>query len=333
MDDRPTLERMVEAWVDEQIGCVRRCGGLEKDGSEGDRNASAHRWVSRGFFWRLPCIRMFSWMPLSFRDAARAVVATGFGLLWLALVLGTLLINGIGAITPALFTEMTPPPGSSGGLLNAIAGSLAMTLIATLVGTPTGILAGTFLAEYARGSRFGEVVRFVNDILLSAPSIIIGLFVYEAMVVQMGHFSAWAGAMALAIIMIPVIVRTTEDMLRLVPSALREAAAALGAPKWKVVLMVTYRAAVQGIVTGILLAIARISGETAPLLFTALNNQFWSTDLNRPMANLPVVIFQFALSPYADWQVLAWGGALLITAAILVLNITARFVAAWSSFK
>src|SRR5947199_9353757 len=264
---------------------------------------------------------------------ALAVAATGFGLLWLVLVLWTLLWNGITAITPALFSEMTPPPGSSGGLLNAIAGSLAMTLIATLIGTPTGILAGTFLAEYARGSRLGEVVRFVNDILLSAPSIIIGLFVYEAMVVQMGHFSAWAGAMALAIIMIPVIVRTTEDMLRLLPSALREAAAALGAPKWKVVVLITYRAAVQGIVTGVLLAIARISGETAPLLFTALNNQFWSTDLNRPMANLPVVIFQFAMSPYADWQVLAWGGALLITAAILVLNITARFVAAWSSFK
>jgi phosphate transport system permease protein len=262
-----------------------------------------------------------------------SVVATAFGLLWLVLVLGTLLINGVEAIGPSLFIQMTPPPGSSGGLLNAIAGSLAMTAIATLVGTPTGILAGTFLAEYARGSRFGEVVRFVNDILLSAPSIIVGLFVYEVMVVRMGHFSAWAGAIALAIIMVPVIVRTTEDMLRLVPSALREAAAALGAPKWKVVVMVTYRAAVQGMVTGVLLAIARISGETAPLLFTALNNQFWSTDLNRPMANLPVVIFQFAMSPYADWQVLAWGGALLITATILLLNITARVLAAWSSFK
>jgi phosphate transport system permease protein len=228
---------------------------------------------------------------------------------------------------------MTPPPGSTGGLLNAIAGSLAMTAIATLVGTPTGILAGTFLAEYARGSWLGEVVRFVNDILLSAPSIIVGLFVYEVMVVRMGHFSAWAGAMALAIITIPVVVRTTEDMLRLVPSALREAAAALGAPRWKVIVMVTYRAAAQGMMTGMLLAIARISGETAPLLFTALNNQFWSSDLNGPMANLPVVIFQFAMSPYADWQVLAWGGALLITATILLLNITARVLAAWSSFK
>ena len=261
-----------------------------------------------------------------------SIAATGFGLLWLVMVLGTLLINGASAIGPALFAQMTPPPGSSGGLLNAIAGSLVMTGIATLIGTPTGILAGTFLAEYARGSQFGELVRFINDILLSAPSIIIGLFVYEAMVVRMGHFSAWAGAVALAIIMVPVIVRTTEDMLRLVPSALREAAAALGAPKWKVVVMVTYRAALQGMVTGVLLAIARISGETAPLLFTALNNQFWSTDLNRPMANLPVVIFQFAMSPYADWQVLAWGGALLITVSIRVLNITARIVAAWSSF-
>jgi len=262
-----------------------------------------------------------------------SVAATAFGFLCLVMVMGTLLINGVGAIGPALFAQMTPPPGSSGGLLNAIAGSLAMTGIATLIGTPTGILAGTFLAEYARGNQFGELVRFINDVLLSAPSIIIGLFVYEVMVVRMGHFSAWAGAVALAIIMVPVVVRTTEDMLRLVPSALREAAAALGAPKWKVVVMVTYRAAMQGMVTGVLLAIARISGETAPLLFTALNNQFWSTDLNRPMANLPVVIYQFAMSPYADWQLLAWGGALLITASILVLNITARILAAWSSFK
>jgi phosphate transport system permease protein len=264
---------------------------------------------------------------------ALSFAATAFGLLWLVLVLGSLLYDGISAIRPSLFTEMTPPPGSRGGLLNAIVGSLLMTLIATLVGTPTGILAGTFLAEYARGSWFGEVVRFVNDILLSAPSIIIGLFVYEVMVIGLGHFSGWAGAMALAIIMIPVIVRTTEDMLRLVPTALREAAAALGASRWKVIVMVTYRAAVQGILTGVLLALARISGETAPLLFTALNNQFWSTDLNGPVANLPVVIFQFAMSPYADWQSLAWGGALLITAAILVLNITARMLAAWSSFK
>src|SRR5438067_1009669 len=264
---------------------------------------------------------------------ALSLAATALGLLWLVLVLWTLLANGIGALGPALFTQMTPPPGSSGGLLNAIFGSLAMTAIATLVGTPTGILAGTFLAEYARGSRFGDAVRFINDILLSAPSIIIGLFVYTAVVVPMGHFSGWAGAAALAIIMIPVVVRTTEDMLRLVPDSLREAAAALGSPRWKMIVQVAYRAAAQGMVTGVLLAIARISGETAPLLFTALNNQFWSADLDAPMANLPVVIFQFAMSPYADWQVLAWGGALLITVSILVLNITARILAAWSSFK
>jgi phosphate transport system permease protein len=264
---------------------------------------------------------------------ALSVAATGFGLLWLVLVLGTLLWNGFNAIVPALFTEMTPPPGSAGGLLNAIFGSVVMTFFATLVGTPTGILAGTFLAEYSRGSRFGEVVRFINDILLSAPSIIVGLFVYEMIVVRMGHFSAWAGIAALAIIVIPVVVRTTEDMLNLVPNALREAAAALGSPKWKVVVMVAYRAAVQGIVTGIMLAVARIAGETAPLLFTALNNQFWSTNLNAPMANLPVVIFQFAMSPYADWQVLAWGGALLITLTVLILNISARALASWSTFK
>jgi phosphate transport system permease protein len=264
---------------------------------------------------------------------ALSTAATALGLLWLVLVLWTLLTNGIGALGPALFAQMTPPPGSSGGLLNAIFGSAVMTAIATLIGTPTGILAGTFLAEYARASRFGDVVRFVNDILLSAPSIIIGLFVYEVMVVPVGHFSAWAGAGALAIIMIPVVVRTTEDMLRLVPDSLREAAAALGAPRWKIIVLIAYRAAMQGMLTGILLGVARISGETAPLLFTALNNQFWSADLNAPMANLPVVIFQFAMSPYADWQALAWGGALLITAAILVLSITARVFAAWSSFK
>ncbi len=264
---------------------------------------------------------------------ALSVAATGFGLLWLVLVLWTLVSQGVSAITPALFSQMTPPPGNSGGLLNAIFGSLAMTVIATVIGTPTGILAGTFLAEYSRGSRFGEVVRFINDILLSAPSIIVGLFVYEIMVVPMGHFSAWAGAIALAIIVIPVVVRTTEDMLNLVPNALREAASALGAPKWKVIVMVAYRAAIQGMLTGVMLAVARIAGETAPLLFTALNNQFWSADLNAPMANLPVVIFQFAMSPYADWQVLAWGGALLITVAVLCLNIGARLLASWSTFK
>ncbi|MGH7060350.1 MAG: phosphate ABC transporter permease PstA [Stellaceae bacterium] len=262
-----------------------------------------------------------------------SVAATAFGLMWLVLVLWTLLSNGVAALTPALFARMTPPPGTSGGLLNAIFGSLAMTLIATLIGTPTGILAGTFLAEYSRGSRFGEVVRFLNDILLSAPSIIVGLFVYQVVVVRMGHFSAWAGALALAIIVIPVVVRTTEDMLTLVPNALREAAAALGAPKWKVIVMISYRAAIQGMVTGVMLAVARIAGETAPLLFTALNNQFWSTNLNAPMANLPVVIFQFAMSPYADWQKLAWGGALLITLTVLCLNIGARVLASWGSFR
>jgi phosphate transport system permease protein len=262
-----------------------------------------------------------------------SLAATGIGLLWLALILGTLLANGFGALSVQLFTEMTPPPGSKGGLLNPIFGSLVMTIVATVIGTPIGILAGTFLAEYARGSKLGDVIRFVNDILLSAPSIIVGLFVYEVIVVRMGHFSAWAGSAALAIIVIPVVVRTTEDMLNLVPSALREAAAALGAPKWKVIVTVAYRAAVQGMLTGVMLAVARIAGETAPLLFTALNNQFWTTNMNTPMANLPVVIFQFAMSPYEDWQNLAWGGALLITFTILILNITARVVASRGSFS
>jgi len=223
---------------------------------------------------------------------------------------------------------MTPPPGSHGGLLNPIYGSLMMTGIATLIGTPVGIMAGTLLAEYSYGflHRLGEVIRFVNDILLSAPSIVIGLFVYELVVIRQGHFSAWAGALALAIIVIPVVVRTTEDMLRLVPVGLREAAFALGTPKWKVIVMVSYRAALQGMITGVMLAIARISGETAPLLFTALNNQFWTTDMNTPMANLPVVIFQFAMSPYEDWVKLAWAGALIITVTILLLNILARVV-------
>jgi phosphate transport system permease protein len=265
--------------------------------------------------------------------ATLAIAATALGVLWLALILFTLLSHGVAAIGLDLFTQMTPPPGSKGGLLNAIFGSVAMTAAATLIGTPVGILAGTFLAEYGRASRFAEIVRFINDILLSAPSIIIGLFVYEVMVLRMGHFSAWAGATALAIIVVPVVVRTTEDMLTLVPNSMREAAAALGAPRWKVIVMIAYRAAVQGMLTGVMLAVARIAGETAPLLFTALNNQFWTTNMNAPMANLPVVIFQFALSPYADWQSLAWGGALLITASILALNILARVVASRSSFS
>jgi phosphate transport system permease protein len=267
------------------------------------------------------------------RRAANAVLlvfalgATLFGLFWLAAILGTLLFNGVEAIDLALFTQMTPPPGSAGGLANAIVGSLLMTVIGVLIGAPVGVLAGTYLAEYGHYSRISPVVCFINDVLLSAPSIIVGLFVYQLMVIRMGHFSAISGAVALAIIVIPVVVCTTEDMLNLVPNSLREAAATLGAPKWKCVVMVSYRAALQGLVTGVLLAIARISGETAPLLFTALNNQFWSLNLDAPMANLPVVIFQFAMSPYEDWQRLAWGGALLITFAILGLNIGARALA------
>ncbi len=256
--------------------------------------------------------------------------ATGVGLLVLFLILGSLLANGVPALTLDLFTQATPPPGGHGGLSNAIYGSVVMTFVATLMGTPVGILCGTYLAEYGRGSALAPAVRFINDILLSAPSIVVGLFIYEMMVVSMGHFSAWAGSVALAILVVPVVVRTTEDMLNLVPAGLREAAFALGTPQWKVIVMVTYRAAIQGMMTGVMLAVARIAGETAPLLFTALNNQFSSTDMNGPMANLPVVIFQFALSPYADWQRLAWGGALLITFTILLLNILARMLASWT---
>ena len=256
-----------------------------------------------------------------------ALGAAGFGLFWLVAILWTLLYNGLSAINLSLFTENTPPPGGEGGLLNAIFGSVIMTTVATLVGTPVGVMAGTYLAEFGRGTKLAEVVRFINDVLLSAPSIMVGLFVYEVLVVRMGHFSAWAGAMALAVLVIPVVVRTTEDMLKLVPNSLREAAAALGAPQWKVITMVAYRAARNGMITGVLLAVARISGETPPLLFTALNNQFWSADMNAPMANLPVVIFQYAMSPYEDWRQLAWGGALLITVAILLLNIGARLLA------
>ncbi|MER8951551.1 phosphate ABC transporter permease PstA [Mesorhizobium sp. M0833] len=255
---------------------------------------------------------------------ALCVVAAGIGLAWLALILGALVYKGTAGLSFAVFIEMTPPPGEAGGLLNAIAGSLLMTIIAVVVGTPIGVLAGTYMAEYGRFSRITTVVRFINDILLSAPSIIIGLFVYELMVRPMGHFSAIAGAVALAILVIPVVVRTTEDMLNLVPNALREAGAAIGAPRWVVIRSVAYRAALSGIVTGILLAIARISGETAPLLFTALNNQFWSSNINAPMASLPVTIFQFALSPYEEWQQLAWTGALIITLTVLGLSILAR---------
>ena len=253
-----------------------------------------------------------------------SLATMGVGLGALAWILFTLLHKGVGGINWAAFSQMTPPPGSSGGLLNAIVGSLLMTLGAVAVGTPIGILAGTYLAEFGQRGWLAPVTRFVNDILLSAPSIVIGLFIYELVVVRMKHFSGWAGAAALALIVIPVVVRTTENMLRLVPNSLREASAALGAPQWRIVTFVTLRASQAGIITGVLLAVARISGETAPLLFTALNNQFWSLNMNNPMANLPVAIFQMAMSPYDDWHHLAWAGALLITLAVLGLSILAR---------
>jgi phosphate transport system permease protein len=257
-----------------------------------------------------------------------ALAATLFGLLWLVLILGVLLWNGLSGLSLSVFTEMTPPPGSAGGLLNAIMGSLVMTTIAMLIGTPLGVLAGTYLAEYGRYEKLSSVVRFINDILLSAPSIVVGLFIYEVMVAQMGHFSGWAGAVSLAVIVVPVVVRTTEDMLMLVPDTLREAAASIGLPRSLMITRIAYRAASAGMITGVLLAVARISGETAPLLFTALNNQFWNLNLNAPVSSLPVVIFQFALSPYKDWQSLAWTGALIITVTVLLLSITARVLTA-----
>jgi phosphate transport system permease protein len=256
-----------------------------------------------------------------------SLAATLFGLGWLVIILGTLLYEGFSGLSLAVFTEMTPPPGAKGGLLNPIIGSLVMTGLAVLIGTPIGILAGTYMAEYGRHERLTSVVRFINDILLSAPSIVIGLFIYEVMVYPMGHFSGWAGAVALSVIVIPVVVRTTEDMLTLVPDTLREAAASIGLPRSLMIMRIAYRAAKAGMITGVLLAVARISGETAPLLFTALNNQFWNSNLNAPVASLPVVIFQFALSPYKDWQALAWTGALIITMAVLALSITARTLA------
>lgn len=255
---------------------------------------------------------------------ALSSLALAFGLLWLLWIIATLLLEGASSLRPALFLEMTPPPGEDGGLANAIMGSVLMVGTAVALGTPVGILAGTYLAEYGKRGWLAPATRFINDILLSAPSIVIGLFVYAVYVAQVKHFSGWAGALALAVIVVPVVVRTTDDMLKLVPNSLREAAAALGCPKWKIVALVSYRAARAGILTGALLALARISGETAPLLFTALNNQFWSLDMSRPMANLPVVIFQFAMSPYEDWQRLAWGGAALITLLVLGINILAR---------
>ena len=257
-----------------------------------------------------------------------SLAATVIGLGWLVLILGTLLWEGFNGLSVAVFTEMTPPPGAAGGLLNPIVGSLILTVLAVLIGTPIGILAGTYMAEYGRYDRLTFFVRFINDILLSAPSIVVGLFIYEVIVAPMGHFSGLAGAVALAVIVIPVVVRTTEDMLLLVPNPLREAATSLGTPRAVVIRRVCYRAARAGMLTGVLLSVARISGETAPLLFTALNNQFWSLDLNAPISSLPVVIFQFALSPYSDWQKLAWTGALIITLAVLALSITARALAA-----
>jgi phosphate transport system permease protein len=257
-----------------------------------------------------------------------SLAATVVGLGWLVVILAVLLWEGFSGLSLAVFTEMTPPPGADGGLLNPIVGSLILTILAVLIGTPIGMLAGTYMAEYGRHDRLTSVVRFINDILLSAPSIVVGLFIYEVMVAPMGHFSGLAGAVALAVIVIPVVVRTTEDMLTLVPNQLREAAAALGTPRAIVIALVCYRAAKAGMITGVLLATARISGETAPLLFTALNNQFWSTNLNAPMASLPTVIFQFALSPYKDWQMLAWTGALIITFTVLALSIAARALTA-----
>ncbi|MGB7252498.1 MAG: phosphate ABC transporter permease PstA [Xanthobacteraceae bacterium] len=255
---------------------------------------------------------------------AMAMAATALGLGWLVLILGSLLWHGFSGLSLSVFTEMTPPPAAACGLLNPIVGSLIVTIIAVVIGTPIGILAGTYLAEYGRYDRLSSVVRFINDILLSAPSIVVGLFIYQVMVAPMGHFSGWAGGVALAVLVIPVVVRTTEDMLTLVPNSLREAATSIGLPRSLSITRICYRAARAGMVTGVLLAVARISGETAPLLFTSLNNQFWSLNINAPLASLPVVIFQFALSPYAEWQSLAWTGALIITLAVLVLSISAR---------
>jgi phosphate transport system permease protein len=256
-----------------------------------------------------------------------SLTATGIGLAWLAVILFGLFWQGFSGLSLKVFTDMTPPPGSDGGLLNAISGSLIMTGLGVGIGTPIGLLAGTYMAEYGRHDKLTSVVRFINDILLSAPSIVVGLFIYEIVVRPMGHFSALAGAISLAVLVIPVVVRTTEDMLILVPNTLREAAVSIGLPRSLMIRNIAYRAALSGIVTGVLLAVARVSGETAPLLFTALNNQFFSSNLNAPMASLPAVIFQFALSPYKDWQKLAWTGALIITLSVLILSIVARALA------
>ncbi|HEY4555898.1 MAG TPA: phosphate ABC transporter permease PstA, partial [Lysobacter sp.] len=259
-----------------------------------------------------------------------AVCATVFGLFFLIWIMWTTLSKGIASINPALFTQMTPPPGDEGGMLNAFFGSAVMSLLGIVLGAPIGVLAGTFLAEYSQRSWLGDAVRFINDILLSAPSIVLGLFVYTLVVAQMGHFSALAGGIALGFIVLPVVVRTTDEMLRLVPGQMREAALSLGVPQWKVIVQVLYRSSLPGIVTGILLALARISGETAPLLFTALNNQYWTTDITAPMANVPVVIFQYAMSPYENWHTLAWAGAFILTLFVLAVSLVARAIVARS---
>ncbi len=259
---------------------------------------------------------------------ALAILAAIFGLFWLVWILWTTMHNGLASLNTALFTQMTPPPGESGGMLNAFYGSAVMSALGILLGAPIGVLAGTFLAEYSQKTWLGEAVRFVNDILLSAPSIVLGLFVYTLVVARMGHFSALAGAIALGFIVLPVVVRTTDEMLRLVPVQMREAALSLGVPQWKVIVQVLYRASLPGIATGILLALARISGETAPLLFTALNNQYWSSNLLAPMANVPVVIFQYAMSPYNNWHTLAWAGAFVLTVFVLLIGLIARALVA-----
>jgi len=268
-----------------------------------------------------------TWRKIKNRIALTlALLAMSFGLFWLFWILWTTLDFGVASLSPKLFTQMTPPPGSEGGLLNAIVGSLLLVSLGTLLGTPIGILAGVYLAEYGKHTWLGRVTQFLNDILLSAPSIVIGLFVYTVYVARVGHFSGYSGVVALAMLVIPVVIRATENMLLLVPNSMREAAFALGAPKWTVIVKVTLRASIAGILTGVLLAIARISGETAPLLFTALSNQFWTLDMNAPIANLPVTIFKFAMSPYNDWQQLAWAAVFLITMGVLALNIIARVI-------
>ncbi|HQS02211.1 MAG: phosphate ABC transporter, permease protein PstA [Halothiobacillus sp. 24-54-40] len=270
---------------------------------------------------------------INYFNLVASLVVTALGLFMLAWILSVLFSKGFQYINWAVFTQMTPPPGSAGGLLNAIFGTLVITFFAVLIGTPIGIMAGTYLSEFGGNSRFSSTVRFINDVLLSAPSIVVGVFVYTLIVEPQGHFSGWAGAIALAILVIPVVVRTTEDMLKLVPVQLREAAAALGAPRYTVTLSIVYKAALSGMITGVLLATARIMGETAPLLFTALNNQFWSSNMNEPIANMPVVIYQYALSPYEDWQNLAWAAALLITLSVLTMNIIARYTLKGSSSR